>query len=452
MTTAHQPNPSTTPQGSEKAITLALSLAQAERAIHEFTSGQVDAIVDPDGRAYLLRPAQERLRENEHRLQAVLDSTGFGITVVNRSGLIISQNRAASRMLGYRQDELVGSSIFDFVEPGDSHGFFSAFFNVIEDFSENAVVREFHHLASDGSYLLLEATVSKLRDVGMACIVVSCRDATRRSVEKEEATRREATLVEESLIKDRREEELVEQSLSKDRFIAMLSHELRTPLSPISLGLEELREDERFLEARPTLTMIRRNVDLQSRLLEELFDFTKVGQHKVRMRLEPVDAHEAIGFVLEICKAEIAAAESTVRLHLAATERVVLADSVRLQQVMWSLVKNAVKFSTPGSNISITSANEADGELTLQFIDHGVGIEPALLPLIFNPFRQGEHDKAHRSGGLGLGLFIAKGMIEAQQGTLTVKSDGQDKGATFSVTLKTVPYDRLAERPAKSSH
>jgi two-component system CheB/CheR fusion protein len=428
--------PSTFPQGSDKAITLALSLAQAEKAIHEFTSGQVDAIVDAEGRAYLLRPAQERLRENEDRLQIILESTGDGITVINREGFIVSQNRGGTRMLGYERDELLGKNFFELLDPVESHRFYSAFFNVIEDFRADAIV-EFSLQARDGLYLKVEAMLSKLRATGVARIVLTCRDTTQRSPAQEEADRREATLIEESLTKDRREAELVEQSLSKDRFIAMLSHELRTPLSPISLGVEELREDERFIEAWPTLTMIRRNVDLQSRLLEELFDFTKVGQHKVQMRLEAIDAHEAVGFVLEICKAEIAAAEITVLLDLAATEKRVLADSVRLQQVMWNLVKNAVKFSAPGSIIAITSANDVAGELTLQFIDHGVGIEPALLPLLFNPFRQGNHDKPHLSGGLGLGLFIAKGMIEAQEGTLSVASDGHGQGATFCVTLNT---------------
>ena len=180
MTTAHQPNPSTTPQGSEKAITLALSLAQAEKAIHEFTSGQVDGIVDADGRAYLLRPAQERLRENEHRLRAVLESTGDGITVVDRSGLIVFQNRAATWMLGYQQDELLGLSFFELVDGGELHQFQSAFFNVIEDFRADAMV-EFHLRARDGSYLKVEALVSKLRDFATASVVLSCRDMFRRS-------------------------------------------------------------------------------------------------------------------------------------------------------------------------------------------------------------------------------------------------------------------------------
>ena len=170
----------------------------------------------------------------------------------------------------------------------------------------------------------------------------------------------------------------------------MLAHELRTPLMPVLLGISEMQEDGRFAEAGPILAMMRRNIELQARLLEELMDFSAVGQHKMRLQLEPIDVHEAVRFVLEICQTEIAAARIEVNLDLQARENMVLADSLRLQQIMWNLVRNAVKFSPPGSNISITSANETPGTITLEFVDHGIGIEPEFLPLVFDPFQQGK--------------------------------------------------------------
>ena len=411
---------------ADKALAMALSLAHAENALHAYTSGQVDAIVDPSGKTYLLHGAQEDLRRSEAGMHALLDSASDLITVINRGGRIVSENKAAKELAGRKFAGPGDENYFDLAHIDDLQNLHSAFVNVIDGFRHEATLK-FRHRTGDGSYRTLEAAVSKVRDVTVSRVVLICRDITGGRPEEEKAIQREAALVEESQ--------------AKDRFIAMLSHELRTPLSPVLLGVRELQEDERFEEAKPTLAMIRRNVDLQSRLLEELFDFTKIGQHKVRMRLEPIDAHEAVGFVLEICKAEIAAAKIVVLLDLAATEKMVLADSARLQQVMWNLVKNAVKFSTPGSSISITSANDAFGRLTLNFIDHGIGIEPELLPLVFEPFRQGNHGMPHHSGGLGLGLFIAKGMVEAQKGTLTVTSEGHDKGATFCVTLKAVPSE-----------
>jgi two-component system CheB/CheR fusion protein len=169
-------------------------------------------------------------------------------------------------------------------------------------------------------------------------------------------------------------------------------------------------------------------------------DFSAVGQHKVRLRPESIDVHEAVRFVLEICKGEIAAARIEVNLDLQAWVNVVLADSLRLQQIMWNLVRNAIKFSPPGSSISIASANETPGNLTLEFIDHGIGIEAEFLPLVFDPFQQSERVLNQRHyGGLGLGMFIARGLAEAQGGTLDVSSEGLGLGAIFRLTLKLAP-------------
>ena len=423
MTTMIHPSPSSPKHGPDKAIILALTLAQAENAIHAFTSGQIDAVLDSDGNTYLMRAAQEQLRQNERLLQAVLDSAADVITVVNRGGAILSQSHAVRRVLGYGPDEMVGERFFDLVHPDDLAAVHAAFFNVIEEFLTEATV-EFRHRTRDGSFRMVEATISRLRDVSGASVVLTCRDMTRRRRAEEASAGRESVLT--------------DAAQSKDRFLAMLPHELRTPLAPILLGVQDLQEDERFVEARPTLSMIRRYSDLQSRLIEELFDFTKVGQHKVRLRPESIDAHASVHLVLEICRSEIAAAGISVLLGLHALENIVLADPVRLQQVMWNLVKNAVKFSSPGGSISITSANDGQGMLSLRFADQGIGIDAGLLPHVFDPFKQGDHAIRTGCSGLGLGMFIARGLAEAQQGTLTVASEGHGKGATFILSLKTV--------------
>ena len=177
MTATPQTPPPPPTHAAEKAITLALRLAHAENALQALTSGQADAIVDPDGKTHLLRPAQEHLRQNERRLQAVIESTADVITVVDRGGMILSQSRAVRRVLGYEPDELVGSSIFRLIREEDWPRFYSAFFNVIEGFDENATV-QIRHRARDGSYRLIEATAGKLRDVSSASVVFSLRPIT----------------------------------------------------------------------------------------------------------------------------------------------------------------------------------------------------------------------------------------------------------------------------------
>ena len=405
-----------------KAAALALRLAEVENALHALTSGQVDAIIGPGGQTFLLRPAQEHLRQNEKQQQAVLESVADVLTVVSRSGVILSENHAVRRVLGYAPEELVGSVIFKLIHDTDMPAVYSAFVGVIEGYDEVDTIR-FRHLMSDGSYCLVEATLGKLRDVSPASVVFSLRPITGSPAGVKSTVA---------------ESNGGQSPLGKDRFLAMLSHELRISLTPVLFGIAGLQKDERFSAALPSLAMIQRNVELQSRLLEGLDDFAAVGQHKVRLQLEPIDAHEIVRLALEVCSGEIAAAAIDIRLDLAASEHTVLADSLRLQQVMWNLVKNAVKFSARGSRVSIGSANDTTAGLVLEFADYGVGITPELLPLVFDPLQQGDDSMQRRCGGLGLGLFIARGLAEAHQGTLTVTSEGRGQGATFRLSLKTI--------------
>ena len=178
MNDATHPSPPPSAPSPEKALTLALRLAHAESALHALTSDQVDAIVDPDGRAYLLRPAQEHLRRNERRLQAVIDSSADVLTVVDRGGVILAQSHAARPVLGYTTDELVGKSIFKCIHNDDLPQTYAAFFNVIEEFRTNATV-EFRHRTRSGTYRPIEATVSRFRDVSSLSVVFSMRPVTR---------------------------------------------------------------------------------------------------------------------------------------------------------------------------------------------------------------------------------------------------------------------------------
>lgn len=182
MTTTTLPSSPPPQPSAEKALALALRLAHAEQALLAFTSGQVDAIVDAEGRAYLLRPAQEQARQNERRLQTIIDSVADVITVVDRGGVILSQSRALRRVLGYGPDDVDGMSLFDFVHFDDLPKTYSAFFNVIEGFQENSTV-QFRHLTRDGFYRLVAATMGILRDASCSCVVLSFRPLTSPSPE-----------------------------------------------------------------------------------------------------------------------------------------------------------------------------------------------------------------------------------------------------------------------------
>jgi PAS domain S-box-containing protein len=156
---------------------LALRLADAENALRALTSGQVDAVIDPNGQAYLLRPAQEHLRRHEQLLQAVIDSSADVLTVVDRGGSIVLQSRASKRVLGYEPDELTGRMIFELVHEEDLALLYIAYFNVIEGFKEQATVR-FRHRDRHGSDRLVEAAISQLRGFSPPSVIMSVRPVT----------------------------------------------------------------------------------------------------------------------------------------------------------------------------------------------------------------------------------------------------------------------------------
>ena len=229
---------------------------------------------------------------------------------------------------------------------------------------------------------------------------------------------------------------------AKTQFLAVLSHELRTPLNPILLAassmLDRPCEPE---EIRPTLEMIRQNVKLQARLIDDLLDVMRIVQGKMPLQWGVADCHALIGQSVEICRSEFLGKAQELVLDLAAEDHHVNADSARLQQVLWNLVRNAVKFTPEGGRIAVRTRNEDNGEghVVVEVADTGIGIEPHVLPTIFDPFQQGETTITRRFGGLGLGLAICKGVVDAHGGTLAVDSEGPGRGTTFRVVLKTVP-------------
>jgi CheY-like chemotaxis protein len=193
---------------------------------------------------------------------------------------------------------------------------------------------------------------------------------------------------------------------------------------------------------RPSLDVARRNVELEARLIDDLLDITRITQGKLQLKREQVDAHELIHHAVSICRDDIEAAGLTLDLRLGAAHHDVEADPARLQQVFWNLIKNAVKFTPQGGRISIESSSEPEGgdgsavaRLCVRVSDTGVGIEPELLPRIFEAFQQGESSLVQQFGGLGLGLAISRWVAEAHGGKLTAASAGKGQGATFVLEL-----------------
>jgi PAS domain S-box-containing protein len=263
------------------------------------------------------------------------------------------------------------------------------------------------------------------------------------SVAKKIALGIERKRAEEALREAKREAE--EANHAKTQFLAVLSHELRTPLNPILLAVTamlERPEDPEHL--RTTLEMIRQNVNLQARLIDDLLDVMRIVRGKMPLHWEVADGHRLIDQAIQVCRSEVLGKGLEMEVDLAAGEHHVNADPARLQQVFWNLIKNAVKFTPGGGSIAIRTRNEdvvhgREGRFVVEMSDTGIGIEPEVLPTIFDPFQQGETSITRKYGGLGLGLAICRGIVEAHGGTLVAESAGKDRGATFRVVLKALP-------------
>jgi signal transduction histidine kinase/CheY-like chemotaxis protein len=252
-------------------------------------------------------------------------------------------------------------------------------------------------------------------------------------------------------------------SLAKDRFLATLSHELRTPLTPVLATVTAMLADPATAGSlRPIMEMIRRNVVLETRLIDDLLDLSRIRQSKLHLDRQIIDAHELIEQVVEICWDDLQVAGLQLRTNLAAGTYHLDADPVRLQQVLWNLIKNAIKFTAEGGIVTVRSRNRNPGKngptqdrdscnLEVEVSDTGIGIEPEVLPRIFEMFEQGRSDALRRQGGLGLGLTISRSIAEQHGGRLSAASPGVGRGSTFTLEMPAVPEPNLSSMNAPIS-
>ncbi len=236
-------------------------------------------------------------------------------------------------------------------------------------------------------------------------------------------------------------------SRAKDDFLAALSHELRTPLTPVLMTASSLEGDTSLSsEVREQLSMMRRNIELEARLIDDLLDLTRISRGMLTIAPVVTDVHELLSHTAEIVLSDRLGKEVSIVFKQEAVRHHVLADPTRLQQVFWNLIKNAIKFTPAGGSIIVTTRNDAQCRIILSVEDTGVGISTEALPRIFKAFEQGDASGQHRYGGLGLGLAISRAIMEAHGGTISVESEGRDCGAIFTVALASV------DAPAAPSH
>ena len=221
-------------------------------------------------------------------------------------------------------------------------------------------------------------------------------------------------------------------STAKDRFLGLLSDKLRAPLTPVLSWAGRIAEQS---DLRPDfqqgLKMVRGNVELEMRLIEDMLDLTKIARGKLTLQLRMADAHELLQSATEIVRSDIEQRHLTPVVALTASRHELIADAPRLQQVFWSVLHNACKFTPENGTISVRSYNPSPGRITIEISDNGIGIEPQFVEKVFYAFEQADS----QSEGLGLGLAISKAIVEMHTGTIRAHSEGLEKGATFVIEL-----------------
>jgi PAS domain S-box-containing protein len=369
--------------------------------------------------------AERALRASEYRYQALAELAPVGIYRADADGQTVYINPRGLELLRQTMEEARGAGWVNALHPDDAERVRLHWRERVG--SPHPSLAEFRILSADEEPTwVIAQSRPEFDDAGhIVAYVGTFTDISQRKQEEQElAHARDVAQA---------------ASLSKDRFLAMLSHELRTPLTPVlaTITLIEARHDLPD-DLRAQVMMIRRNVEIEARLIDDLLDLTRISHGKVELRLEAVDAHAALQSALGICRGDADAKGLTIDLDLSAEHYHVHADAARLQQVFWNLINNAIKFTPRSGRITLRSQNEAPDSMTVRVIDTGIGIAPEMLPRLFSAFEQGERTITRRFGGLGLGLSISRALVDMQGGQLIADSRGANQGTTFTLTLPTI--------------
>jgi PAS domain S-box-containing protein len=436
------------PQNPNSPGHQALLRAMNERApqhIEELVPGTstwiaVHAYPSPEGLILYVADITEHKRAGaaavdlQYRNRAILEAALDGILTIDERGTIESYNPAAQRLFGYGPTELLGKNIRMLMpEPYQSeHDDYLASYLRTGQRKIIGVGREVVGLRKDGSIFPMDLSVSELQISGRRIFMGLVHDISER---KEAEQQRERLLARERSARTEAEH----ASRMKDEFLATLSHELRTPLNAILGWIQLLRVPHPTPEDMTQgLETIERNAKAQATLIEDLLDMSRIISGKLRLDVKEVELATVIDAALE--SVQPAAEARGIELVRQYQERIaVRGDPARLQQIVWNLLSNAIKFTPRGGRVSVAlSATADDTGVELTVSDTGIGIKPEFAEHVFERFRQGDASTTRSHGGLGLGLAIVRHLVELHGGTVAAHSDGEGRGATFTVTLPAI--------------
>lgn len=350
-------------------------------------------------------------------LAAIVHSSDDAIISKDLHGKIISWNEAAETLFGYTPAEAIGNSITIIIPP-------ERWEEEVQILSRIRAGKRVEHVDTvrrrkDGTLVDVVLTVSPIRNSAGRIIGASkiARDiSTRKQLERAQA----------------------ESDRERNEFLGILAHELRNPLAPLRTSLEvlQLAEDDPAV-VRKLCQIMERQVNQLTRLVEDLGDIARVSNAAFDLRLELVDIHDVLLAAVDASGPRIEDAGHRLSVESCAEPVLLVGDSARLVQVVTNLLNNAARYTDPGGTIVLRTMVEG-GQVRIVVKDNGIGIAPEDLPRILQMFKRTDVSRNRTREGLGVGLPLAKRLVELHGGTLTVESDGPGKGSTFTVTLPAV--------------
>jgi PAS domain S-box-containing protein len=364
---------------------------------------------------------RRRIDRSVLRLAAIVESSDDAIVGKDLNGIVFSWNRAAERIFGYTADEIIGRSIRTII-PDDRQ---SEEDDVIARIHRGERVHHFETIRrrKDGTLLPISLTISPICDPDG--LVIGASKIARDITERKQAEAERARLLRVAQ----------EASRLKDDFLATLSHELRTPLNAI-LGYTRMLRSGLISEDKQgrALEVIERNATSLTEIIEDVLDVSRIISGKIRLNVRSVDLQTVIREGIEAVRPAADARGIRLECIFDSNETPVSGDPERLQQILWNIVSNAVKFTDRGGRAQVRlEHSESDVEIVVS--DTGIGIAPEFLPYVFERFRQSDSGVTREHGGLGLGLAITRHLVEMHGGTIEVSSEGLGAGTTFRVKL-----------------
>lgn len=430
--------------------TLRNRLREAEETLAAIRHGEVDSLI-------VSGPAGDRifsLKGAEQPYRMLVEQMSEGAITTTCDGTILYANRRFAALMRMPLQHVIGTSFRSFILPQDT----DLIAGILHAPGGKKTLLRLK--AADESLVSVHLSCSQLpidEQVNGVCMIVT--DMTEHDANRELTIAMEQLRLTQQMLEQqnselaRAREESDSANAAKDNFLAALSHELRTPLTPVLMAVESMETSPGLsAELRRDLELVHRNVAMEARLIDDLLDITRIVRGKIEMNALPLNLHSVLADALEVCQPDITTRRHQLVLHLEARNPHLLGDSVRVQQVLWNLIRNAIKFTAERGQITIRSFDQ-NGMIHISVTDTGIGIDPRAMIKIFNPFEQTDRVITRRFGGLGLGLAISRRLAEMHNGTITVHSEGPGRGATFTLILPAIaaPNGRSNTEPPAGS-